>query len=124
MAHYALLNSDNIVTQVITGRDEDDRAGGIEDWEEYYGNFHGQRCLRTSYNTYGNQHGLGGTPYRGNYAGANYLYFEEHDIFVPPKPYPSWTVDLETALWSPPKPYPANEDGIEYMWDEETLDWV
>lgn len=124
MAHYALLDENNVVTQVITGRDEDDHTGGIDDWEEYYGNFHGLRCLRTSYNTYNNQHRTGGTPFRGNYAGIGYLYFEEHDIFMPPKTYDSWTLDLETASWAPPKPYPANEDGVEYMWDEETLDWV
>jgi hypothetical protein len=124
MAHYAFLDEDNIVTHVITGRDEDDHAGGITDWEEYYGNFHKQRCLRTSYNTYNNQHREGGTPFRGNYAGIGFIYLEEHDIFMPPKPYESWLLDLETASWAPPEPYPANEDGVEYIWDEETLNWI
>lgn len=124
MAHYALLDENSIVTDVITGRDEDDNAGGIDDWEKYYGDFHGKRCLRTSYNTYNNQHRAGGTPFRGNYAGIGYLYLDEHDIFIPPKTYESWVLDLEFASWAPPKPYPANEEGIEYMWDEETLNWI
>jgi len=54
MAHYALLDDDNIVARVIVGRDEDDLEDGITSWEDYYGAFHGQTCRRTSYNTHGN----------------------------------------------------------------------
>lgn len=123
MAHYAFIDENNIVTQVITGRNEDDQTGGILDWEEYYGDFFNQRCLRTSYNTYNNQHREGGTPFRGNYAGQGYSYIEEYDIFMPPKPYESWVLEVNTASWAPPIPYPANEDGVEYVWDEDTTSW-
>lgn len=122
MAHYALLNAENVVTQVITGRDEDDLPEGVTDWEVYYGNFHGQTCKRTSYNTVGNQHTLGGTPFRGNYAGIGFTYDEDRDAFIPPQPYPSWTLDEATLAWEPPVPEPA--DGHPQRWDEESLAWV
>ena len=72
MAHYAFLNDNNIVTEVIVGKDEDDNADlpeGFDSWEAWYGDYRGQTCKRTSYNTFGNSHTLDGTPYRGNYAG-------------------------------------------------------
>lgn len=122
MAHYALLNADNVVLQVITGRDEDDLPEGITDWETYYGNRHGTACKRTSYNTVGNQHTLGGTPFRGNYAGIGYTYDEDRDAFIPPSPFASWTLDEATLSWEPPVPYPT--DGQRYEWDEDTLTWV
>jgi len=91
MAHYAFINDHNIVTQVIVGRDEDDLVEGVTSWEEYYGERHNQRCLRTSYNTRAGEHVLGGTPFRGNYAGVGYSYDETLDAFLPPKPHASWT---------------------------------
>ena len=121
MAHYAFLNEDNIVTEVIPGRDENEVVEGISDWEAYYGDFRGQRCLRTSYNTYGGEHLYGGTPFRKNYAGIGYTYDEERDAFIPPQPFPSWILDEETCLWQAPLPYP--EDGEVYAWNEETGDW-
>jgi hypothetical protein len=124
MAHYALLDSENVVVQVITGRDEHDRTGGVEDWEKHYGEFHNMRCLRTSYNTSTNEHSLNGTPFRGNYAGIGYSYLEEHDIFMPPQPFDSWVLDVETASWVAPKEYPSGVEGVEYVWSEEVLDWV
>ena len=66
MAHYAFIDDNNIVTQVIVGRDEDDLAEGVTSWEDYYGARHGQTCLRTSYNTRAGEHSEGGTPFRGN----------------------------------------------------------
>ena len=69
MGHYAFLDENNIVTEVITGKDENEVVEGISDWETYYGEFRGQVCKRTSYNTYHNEHKLGGTPFRKNYAG-------------------------------------------------------
>ena len=123
MAHYALLDENNIVTQVITGRDEDEVVDGISDWEAYYGAFHNQKCLRTSYNTYANEHRLGGTPFRGNFAGVGYKYLEDADIFISPECfYPSWTLDLATASYQAPVPYP--EDDNYYYWDEDALHWV
>ena len=123
MAHYAFIDDNNVVVSVITGRDEDDLAPGVASWEEYYGAQRpGLRCLRTSYNTRANQHTGGGTPFRGNYAGKGYTYYEEEDVFVPPRPYPSWTLSPATVNWEAPTPYP--EDGNEYVWDEASTSWV
>lgn len=101
MAHYAFLNKNNVVTEVIVGRDEDDLVDGITDWEAYYGEMHGVRCLRTSYNTIGGIHLGGGTPMRGNYAGIGYTYNEELDAFIPPSPGADWVLNEETFLWEP-----------------------
>jgi hypothetical protein len=131
MAHYAFLDDDNVVTQVIVGRDEDDLAEGVTSWEDYYGNFHGQTCKRTSYNTLGNEHRSGGTPFRGNYAGIGFTYDEARDAFIPPSPFPSWSLDDTTLMWEPPeaRPDPRPVDGepeaLEVaVWDEDTLSWV
>ena len=120
MAHYAFLDSNNIVTEVIVGKDEGE--DGI-DWEVWYGDFRGQVCKRTSYNTVGNVHNNGGTPYRGNYAGIGYTYRADIDAFVPPQPFPSWTLDAD-ANWQPPVAMPT--DGTmekPYVWDEATTSW-
>lgn len=108
MAHYAFLDNNNIVTEVIVGRDEDDLIDGVTSWEGYYGAVRGQRCLRTSYNTHQNQHVDGGTPFRGNYAGIGSEYREDLDAFIPPKPGPnfelgveSWILNEETLSWEP-----------------------
>lgn len=121
MAHYAFLDENNTVVEVIVGRDEDDLPDGISSWEDYYGEFRGLRCLRTSYNTMNNVHNFGGIPFRGNYAGIGYLYIDEHDIFVPPKPFNSWLLDLDIADWKAPVPYPT--DGQKYQWNEDELAW-
>jgi hypothetical protein len=76
MAHYAFLDENNIVTEVITGRNEDEVVNGITDWEQAYGEIRGQVCKRTSYN--GN--------IRFNYAGVGYLYDPIDDAFIPPMP--------------------------------------
>lgn len=122
MAHYALLDDNNIVTQVIVGRDENDLIEGVTSWEDYYGTFHGQTCRRTSYNTVGNQHLLGGSPFRKNYAGIGYRYDNILDAFIPPQPYPSWVLNEDTCLWDAPVAYP--DDGLWYSWDEDTTSWV
>lgn len=121
MAHYAFIDENNVVTEVIVGRDEDDLPDGITSWEEYYGNFRGQRCLRTSYNTKSGQHFNGGVPFRGNYAGIGWWYNEELDVFTPPKIYDSWILDTQTFIYEPPVPRPS--DGV-YEWDEEAGAWV
>jgi hypothetical protein len=110
MAHYAFLNENNVVTEVITGIDETELIEGL-DTETWYGNFRGQVCKRTSYN--GN--------YRKNYAGIGYTYDEELDAFISPKPFESWVLDEETCLWEAPVAYP--DDGERYTWDEATLSW-
>jgi len=119
MAHYTFLDSNNIVTEVITGKDEG--QDGI-DWEQWYGNFRGQVCKRTSYSTHGGKHSAGGTPFRKNYAGPGYTYDESRDAFIPPKPYPSWTLNEDTCRWDPPTPVP--ESSIPHLWNEETQQWV
>lgn len=121
MAHYAFIDDDNIVTQVIVGRDEDDLAEGVTSWEEYYGARHGQRCLRTSYNTRAGEHVEGGTPFRGNYAGIGYTYHEDIDGFVPPKPFDSWVLNEATFSWDAPVPMPAEG---EWTWDEQAGAWT
>jgi len=118
MAHYAFLDGNNIVTEVIVGKDEGE--DGI-DWEQWYGDFRGQVCKRTSYNTIGNVHSNGGTPFRGNYAGIGYTYRSDIDAFVPPKPFASWLLD-SNFQWQSFIPYPT--DGKMYSWDEETQSWV
>jgi hypothetical protein len=117
MAHYAFLDSNNVVTEVIPGKNEGE--DGI-DWEVWYGDFRGQVCKRTSYNTRGNTHSLGGVPYRGNYAGIGYTYREDIDAFVTPQPFPSWTLD-SNVVWQPPVAVPS--DGNMYNWNEDSQSW-
>ena len=125
MAHYALLDENNIVTQVISGADEDnttDLPDGYTDWETWYKDLYSVAdCKRTSYNTVGNVHLLGGTAFRGNYAGIGYTYDSINDVFYTPKPYDSWIIDEDTWIWEPPTPMP--DDGNMYMWNEDTQSW-
>jgi len=125
MAHFALLDENNIVTFVTVGRDEDDGK------EAELSARTGQVYKQTSYNTRG---GVYYTPntnepdpdqskaFRKNYAGIGYTYDDVLDGFVPPKPYPSWLLNTTTGLWDPPVPYPS--DGKFYEWDEATQSWV
>jgi hypothetical protein len=110
MAHYAFLDEDNIVTEVITGKDESELIDGLTP-EEWYGNYRGQRCVRTSYN-----HNI-----RKQYAGIGYSYNEVGDVFVVPQPFPSWSLDANYD-WQAPIEYPA--DGKDYLWDEANQVWV
>lgn len=109
MAHYAFLDDNNIVTEVIVGKDETDTA---ENWELFYGNFRSQKCVRTSYN--GN--------IRKNFAGIGYAYDAALDAFIPLQPYPSWLLNTTNCQWYAPTPRP--EDGNFYAWDELTLSWI
>jgi hypothetical protein len=111
MAHYAFLNENNIVTEVITGKDETELIDGL-DTETWYGNYRNQVCKRTSYN--GN--------YRKNYAGIGYSYDAIRDAFIAPKPFNSWLLDEETCLWVAPKPMPKDEHN--YYWNEADLSWI
>ena len=112
MAHFAKVVY-GVVIQVIVAEPEffetfvDSSPG---DW------------IQTSYNTYGGQHKLGGTPLRKNYAGIGYSYDEQRDAFIPPKPYPSWLLNEQTCLWDSPVPFP--NDGKQYQWNEESQNWV
>ena len=119
MAHYAFLDENNIVTEVIVGKNEgEDNI----DWEQWYGEFRGQPCKRTSYNTWRGEHKFGGTPFRKNYAGIGWTYNADIDGFVPPRPeYASWTLNTNTGHWDSPIPYP--DDGKDYTWNENEQKW-
>jgi hypothetical protein len=121
MAHYAFLDKNNIVTEVITGRDEWEVVDGIADWEQAYSEIRGQVCKRTSYNTVGGLHSNSKTPFRKNYAGIGFTYDPVRDAFIPPKPYESWLLNEDSCLWEAPVAMPT--DGKIYTWDEETLSW-
>ena len=118
MAHYALLNDDNIVTDVIVGTDEN--TDGL-DWEQEYSKIYGKTCVRTSYNTYGNIHVSGGTPFRKNYAVVGGIYDPIRDAFYTQQPHQSWTLDEDTCLWNAPTPAP--DDNFIYVWDEDNQVW-
>lgn len=121
MAHYAILDDKNIVTSVIVGKDENDPLPeGVESWEKYYG---GKRC---SYNTFGNKHSLGGTPFRGNFPTSGYIYDEDFDIFYSPQPYPSWKLNYNTFTWEAPipMPEPSYSDDWIYRWSEVNKEWI
>ena len=110
MAHYAFLDQNFIVTEVITGVDETELIDGL-DTETWYANYRGQPCKRTSY--HGN--------IRKQYAGIGYTFDETNDVFIVPQPYPSWILDSNYD-WVAPVPYPT--DGGNYIWDESTQTWV
>lgn len=118
MAHYALIDKNNIVTYVFVGKNEDE---GDLDWEVYYGERNNKLCKRTSVNTYGNQHFQDKEPFRKNYAAIGYIYDSKKDAFYSPQPFNSWTLNEETFLWEPPIEIPDSENP--YRWNEETLSW-
>jgi hypothetical protein len=129
MAHYALLNNENFVTSVISGADEYYIINGL-DTETNYSNLYNCIAKRTSYNTHGGIHyqADNNTPsqdqskaFRKNYAGIGYYYDSIRDAFIPPKPFPSWTLNEQTCLWQSPIPYP--NDGKVYTWNEEIGNW-
>ena len=108
MAHYALLDNNNSVVTVITGLDETELIEGLSP-EEWYGNFHNQTCVRTSYN-----HRI-----RKQYAVIGGTYNPTADVFIAPKPHPSWVLN-ENHDWEPPVPKPNDNS----YWNEEELRWV
>jgi len=108
MAHYAFLDDNNIVTEVIVGIDETELIEGLHP-ETWYANFRGQTCKRTSYNN----------NIRGVYAGIGYSYNEDEDLFVTPQPYQSWI--REGSFWKAPIDQP--DDGNSYLWDEIEGKW-
>ena len=131
MAHYAILDTSNVVTNVIVGREEKDQTAGVTNWEAYYAHVLGvpvEQVKRTSYNTINGEHREGGIPFRKNYAGPGYTYDTDLDAFIPPQPFPSWTLNESTLEWEPPTPQPDprfHDDDVDVaLWDEETLTWV
>ena len=90
MAHYAFLDENNIVTEVIVGRNEDEVVDGISDWEAHYAEFRNQVCKRTSYNN----------NIRFNFAGIGYTYDSTRDAFIAPKPTEGdWILNEDTCQW-------------------------
>lgn len=125
MAHYAILDENNIVTAVIVGRNENEVVDGISDWEEYYSKFTGKTVKRTSYNTLENVHKQGGVPFRYNYAGIGSTFDPNKGLdggFISVKPYASWILNQDNYAWEAPIPKP--QDGKKYMWDEDSLSWI
>lgn len=130
MAHYALLNENNIVTEVIVGTSEDDTENlpqNFSSWEDYYADlYNASACKRTSYNTFRGEHQLDGTPFRGSYALVDDYYDEINDVFYNQQPYPSWTLDTDRWIWLPPIAVPADSNQNEdislpvkvYQWNE------
>jgi len=136
MAHFSKIGIHGKVLQVLTLDNKDMlNADGIEDeavgqhYLETHNNWPSEMWIQTSYNTYGNQHKNGGTPFRGNFAGVGYIWDEDNQIFWPKKPYPSWVKDLDTASWkSPIGNAPALtqeqiEDKSTYQWNEDNQSW-
>jgi hypothetical protein len=107
MAHYAYLDQNNIVVAVTVGKDETELIDGL-DTETYYAQGTPYTVKRTSYNS----------KIRGTYAGIGYTYNPDEDIFIAPKPYPSWI--REGSFWNAPTPRPEGD----YVWDEDTLSWI
>lgn len=113
MAHFALLDNNNVVVTVLVGRDEDN--------EIELSARTGQIYKQTSYNTNGGVHCKGGKPLRKNYAGVGYTYDEQRDAFIPPKPYPSWILNEQSCQWEAPVPMPTD---VMRIWDESTTTWI
>ena len=121
MAHFAKLGVGNIVERVAVV--SNDIATTEQAGMNFLNNLYNTRDVwkQTSYNTQGGVHMLGGTPFRKNYASKGYTYDQEKDAFIPPKPYPSWTLNESTCRWDSPVDYP--DDGKIYDWNEETQQW-
>ena len=111
MGHFAKVNN-GIVESVIVAEQEF--------FDTFVDTSPGE-WIQTSYNTYGGQHPEG-RPLRKNYAGIGFTYDRVRDAFIPPKPYPSWTLNENTCLWDAPTPMPT--DDAYYRWDEATTSWV
>ena len=118
MAHWAEIDSDNIVTRVLVVAD--DKEDGQTFLAEDLGL--GGTWKKTSYNTIGGVHTLGGTPFRKNFAGIGFTFDSAKDAFIPPKPFASWTLNATTCLWEAPTEMPV-EEGKFFTWDEATTSW-
>jgi hypothetical protein len=113
MAHYAFLDENNVVTEVIVGIDETETIEGL-DPETWYGNFREKVCKRTSYN--GN--------IRHNFAGKGYKYDAQFDAFIAPSPFPSWKLNYTTFQWEAPIVKPDDVEGYDWLWSEYNKEWI
>lgn len=109
MAHYAYIDENNVVVAVTVGKDETELIDGL-DTETYYSQNNPYTVKRTSYNG----------RIRKQYAGVGYTYDPVADVFIAPRPFPSWDLD-QNYDWQAPIPYP--NDGLMYFWNEDAQDW-
>ena len=135
MAHFAKLDKTrNKVIAVHKVADSDclDEDGNESEsvGQSFLNTIHGyptEKWIKTSYNTIEGSHTLGGTAFRGNYAGIGYIWDSDNNIFYREKPYSSWTLNTTTAEWESPVEYPGgkNEDGTlkRYTWNESDQSW-
>jgi hypothetical protein len=114
MPHFAQIDDDNTVIQVIVAEQDFIDSGVVGDPSKW---------IQTSYNTFAGQHKLGGIPLRKNYAGIGYSYDPKLDAFIPPKAFASWTLDVETCQWTAPITMPTAENKL-YHWDEDSVSWI
>ena len=112
MAHFAKVKDGIVINVIVADQEFINNLVDVEAGE----------WIQTSYNTYRGQHKLGGTPLRKNFAGINWIYDEDKDMFSPPQPYPSWTIDDATGFWKAPTAQP--DDGNKYDWNESTKSWT
>lgn len=112
MSHFAQIDENDIVTQVLVIEQDVIDTGTFGDPSSF---------IQTSYNTRGGVHTMGGTPLRKNYAGIGFKYDRQRDAFIPPKPFNSWSLNEDSCTWEAPVPRPT--DGV-YSWDEDNLQWV
>jgi len=119
MAHFARLDENNKVVQVIKTCDDDETTFAERMLAEK-----NEKWVQTSYNTRGGVHLDGGVPLRKNYAGITYTYDASRDAFIPSKTHQSWILNEETCLWEAPIPMPEDSDLGSWRWNEETLSWV
>ena len=139
MAHFAKITETNEVLTVLTLNDSDMlNADGVEDesvgqqYLQRHNNWPAEMWIQTSYNTFNNIHNLGGTAFRGNYAGIGYTWDKDNNIFYGKKPYASWVLDVPTASWKSPigdePALPAEQiadeaNTYQYEWNESDQSW-
>ena len=121
MAHFAKLGVGDIVEKVhvVSNDVATTEQAGID----FLNNLYNTRDVfkQTSYNTYGGEHKLGGTPFRKNYATIGGTYDSSRDAFIPPKPYNSWVLNEDTCQWESPVEFPDANN--RYNWNEENQEW-
>tara|TARA_Y100001951_G_C11205817_1_gene219909 strand:- start:303 stop:737 length:435 start_codon:yes stop_codon:yes gene_type:complete len=139
MAHFAKIDADNKVVSVHSVHNNELLDDGVESEQkgiDFLQTIHNNSdtYIQTSYNTYKGVHGLGGTPFRKNYAGKGFTYDEGRDAFIPKKPFTSWILDEDTCQWEAPTAIPVtfdtgrtksdgNPEVDPYTWNEDTTSW-
>lgn len=117
MAHFAQLNESNVVVEVMAVHNNELLVNGVESEQkgiEFCTSLLGGRWVQTSYNN----------NFRKRYAGIGYTFDSNLNVFIPPKPFPSWLLDMQEYNWKAPVPYPENESPKKYLWSEDITNWV